>query len=184
MNSLNVELQQAINPTGTQYEYGHTVFRVGDRVMQTLNNYQQEWSKGHEIGSGVYNGDIGVITNVNRQSGEVTVELEDGRITVYTRADLANLVLAYAITVHKSQGCEFDVVVIPVTSGAYMILTRNLLYTAVTRAKKMVMLVGSTENIEKMVKNTYTKKRHTMLRDFLVEMKGKVEEMFGTAEAE
>lgn len=188
MNSLNTSLQEALNPASpgvrSEYEYGQITFREGDRVMQTINNYQQEWVKplvdgGAENGSGVYNGDIGIITTINRQSGEVVVELEDGRVTTYTRTDLANLVLSYAITVHKSQGCEFDVVVIPVTSGAYMILTRNLLYTAVTRAKRMVMLVGSAENLKKMVENTYTKKRFSMLKQFLVEMKEKAEFMFG-----
>ena len=182
MNSLNVALQQAINPADInkgEYEYGQTVFRVGDRVMQTMNNYNQEWSNDDISGTGVYNGDIGKVIDVNRQNGEVVVELEDGRVTTYTRGDLTNLVLAYAITVHKSQGCEFDIVVIPVTSGAYMILTRNLLYTAVTRAKKMVMLVGAHENIEKMVNNTYTKQRFTMLREFLIEMQKKAEDMFG-----
>ena len=181
MNSLNLALQEALNPRDSmkpEYEYGQTVFRLGDRVMQTLNNYNQEWVKGGEAGAGVYNGDIGTIIEVNRASGEVTVALEDGRMTTYTRADLANVVLSYAITVHKSQGCEFDVVVIPVTSGAYMILTRNLLYTAVTRARRIVMLVGSAENIRKMVENTYTKRRHTMLKQFLRDMKDKVEGAF------
>lgn len=185
MNSLNVALQESLNPSETgkaECQYGETVFRTGDRVMQTMNNYNQEWRRGGDTGTGVFNGDIGSVTAVDRQSGEVTVALEDGRETVYTRVDLPNLVLAYAITVHKSQGCEFDVVVIPVTSGAYMILTRNLLYTAVTRAKKMVMLVGSAENVEKMVGNNYTKKRFTMLREFLVEEKKKAEHMYGVDE--
>jgi len=173
MNNLNIVLQDALNPPmleKSEYEYGNIIFRVGDRVMQTVNNYSQEWQRGFENGSGVYNGDIGIITGVNRQNGEVVVTMEDGRTVTYVRSDLNNLVLAYAITVHKSQGSEFDVVIIPVTSGAYMILTRNLLYTAVTRAKKMVVLVGDESNIEKMVRNTYTKKRHTMLAEFLVKM--------------
>jgi exodeoxyribonuclease V alpha subunit len=184
MNSLNVNLQENLNPAESgkgEYVYGETTFRVGDRVMQTVNNYNQEWTRGGtcaDMGAGVFNGDIGTVFAVDRQSGEVSVALEDGRETVYTRADLGNLVLAYAITVHKSQGCEFDVVVIPVTSGAYMILTRNLLYTAVTRAKKMVMLVGSRENLEKMVGNTYTKKRHTALRKFMVEEMNKAKDVF------
>ena len=185
MNSLNLALQETLNPEAggrVQYEYGHTVFRVGDRVMQTLNNYNQEWSKKTESGVGVYNGDIGSIVAINKQNGEVTVEFEDGRTSIYTRTDLANLALSYAITVHKSQGCEFDAVVIPVTSGAYMVLTRNLLYTAVTRAKQLVMLVGSAENLQKMVDNTYTKQRFTMLRELLQEMKGKTEIMFGGGE--
>jgi len=182
MNSLNIALQEKLNPSEAgkaEYEYGQMIFRVGDRVMQTQNNYSQEWSKGTETGAGVFNGDIGVVTDIDRLSGEVEVTLEDGRVTVYTRGDLANIMLAYAITVHKSQGCEFDVAVIPVTSGAYMILTRNLLYTAVTRARKMVMLVGSADNIEKMVKNTYTKQRYTMLKTFLIEMQANVKSMFG-----
>ena len=191
MNSLNLALQESLNPAATdraEYVYGDTTFRVGDRVMQTVNNYSQEWTKpavhvsthkdGEFSGVGVFNGDIGTVTAVSSANGEVRVTLEDGRETVYTRADLAHLVLAYAITVHKSQGCEFDVVVIPVTSGAYMILTRNLLYTAVTRARRLVMLVGSAENVAKMVGNNYTKKRHTMLCEFLVEMKDKAEQMF------
>ena len=177
MNSLNIALQESLNPSDpkgkAEYEYNGTMYRVGDRVMQTHNNYQQEWQRDGSVGEGVFNGDIGSIVSVNRQNGEVVVELEDGRITTYKRGDLSSLVLAYAITVHKSQGCEFDVVIIPVTSGAYMILTRNLLYTAVTRAKKMVVLVGDSANIEKMVRNTYTKKRYTLLREMLSEIKKK-----------
>ena len=177
MNSLNLALQEALNPHEegkSEYEYGQTVFRLGDRVMQTVNNYNQEWTRKSETGTGIFNGDIGFVTAINRQNGEVTVTLEDGRITIYTRVDLANLVLAYAITVHKSQGCEFDAVVIPVVSGAYMVLTRNLLYTAVTRARRMVVLVGSAENIKKMVENTYTQRRHTQLEGFLREESEKI----------
>jgi len=173
-NSLNLALQEALNPPKIgkdEYEYKETTFRIGDRVMQTANNYNQEWTKnvGYiEHGSGVYNGDIGTIASINRYNGEITVAMEDGRVVTYCRADLANLMLSYAITVHKSQGSEFDVVIIPVTSGAYMILTRNLLYTAVTRGKRMVILVGENANIEKMVKNTYMNKRYTMLKDFII----------------
>ena len=184
MNSLNLGLQEALNPGDLKkasLEFGQTTFRTGDRVMQIVNNYNQEWTRDGELGSGLYNGDIGVITAINRQNGEVTVRLEDGRVAIYVRTDLNNLVLSYAITVHKSQGCEFDVVIIPVTSGAYMILTRNLLYTAVTRAKTMVILVGDSANIEKMVNNIYTQKRHTMLEQFLIEMKNRAEDMFGEA---
>ena len=178
MNNLNIVLQDALNPPAPEreeFEHSGIIYRVGDRVMQTVNNYKQEWTRQnpYNMGEGVFNGDIGIVTEVNRQNCEVTVELEDGRVTIYTKGELSNLVLAYAITVHKSQGSEFDVVIIPVTSGAYMILTRNLLYTAVTRAKRMVVLVGDAVNIEKMVTNTYTKKRHTMLADFLVEMRDK-----------
>jgi len=171
MNAMNLSLQESINPPSSdksELEYGQTVFRLCDRVMNVKNNYQQEWRNPNGVlGKGIFNGDIGTITEIRRASGEVVVELEDGRVTTYTRSDLNNLVLSYAITVHKSQGSEFDVAVIPVTSGAYMILTRNLLYTAVTRAKKMVVLVGSASNVEKMVNNTFTKKRHTMLKELI-----------------
>ncbi|MCL2228358.1 MAG: ATP-dependent RecD-like DNA helicase [Firmicutes bacterium] len=181
MTAVNLALQQSINPKEDgkpEYQYGETVYRLGDRVMQTANNYTQEWTKPNDpivtSGEGVFNGDMGVITDVNKQNGEVRVLFEDGRQSVYLRGDLSSLVTSYAITVHKSQGCEFDVVVVPVTSGAYMVLTRNLLYTAVTRAKVMVVLVGSHENIEKMVKNTYTKHRWTMLSYFLKNSEDKV----------
>lgn len=168
--NLNQCLQVALNPPAPnkdEYTYGSTVFRLGDRVMHTVNNYRQEWTKNHETGKGIFNGDIGKIVAINAANGEITVELEDGRVTIYPRTELNALTLSYAITVHKSQGCEFDVVVIPVVAGAYMIMTRNLLYTAVTRAKRLVVLVGKTENIQKMVANTYTKKRNSCLNKYL-----------------
>jgi len=168
--SLNLALQASLNPPAEdrpEYQYGDTIYRLGDRVMQTQNKYDLEWVKDGKAGSGVFNGDIGVITEVVRENGEIRVQFEDGRECVYSRTDLSSLVPSYAITVHKSQGCEFDIVVIPVTSGAYMVLTRNLLYTAVTRAKTLVMLVGSAVNIQKMVENTYTKRRFTMLKQLL-----------------
>lgn len=168
--NLNQCLQVALNPPAPnkdEYAYGSTVFRLGDRVMHTVNNYRQEWTKNHETGKGIFNGDIGKIVAINAANGEITVELEDGRVTIYPRTELNALTLSYAITVHKSQGCEFDVVVIPVVAGAYMIMTRNLLYTAVTRAKRLVVLVGKTENIQKMVANTYTKKRNSCLNKYL-----------------
>ena len=119
-------------------------------------------------GVGVFNGDIGYITTINSQTGEVTVTFEDGRVAIYPRTEIYQLVLSYAITIHKSQGSEFDVVVMPVISGASMILTKNLLYTAITRAKKMVVLVGTKFNIKRMVENNYTIKRYSMLKEFLI----------------
>jgi len=168
--NLNRCLQEVINPfdeNKDEITYGETIFRVGDRVMHTVNNYKQEWVKNHEEGKGIFNGDIGKIIQINKLNKEITVELEDGRVTVYPVSDLSALTLSYAITVHKSQGCEFDAVVIPVVSGAYMIMTRNLLYTAVTRAKRLVILVGKQENIQKMVANTFTKKRNSCLNKYL-----------------
>ena len=168
--NLNKCLQEMINPPDEnkdEFLYGETVFRVGDRVMHTVNNYKQEWVKNHEEGKGIFNGDIGKIIEINKFNKEITVELEDGRVTIYPASELSALTLSYAITVHKSQGCEFDAVVIPVVSGAYMIMTRNLLYTAVTRAKRLVILVGKQENIQKMVNNVFTKKRNSCLNKYL-----------------
>ena len=176
VDNLNKELQKIINPSKSgqsEIVLEHTTFRIGDKVMQIVNNYEQEWEKVNEFnqiekGVGVFNGDIGNIYFINAQTGEVTVDFEDGRRAIYPKTEINQLVLSYAITIHKSQGSEFDVVVIPIISGASMILTRNLLYTAITRAKKMVVLVGSKYNIKRMVENNYTVKRYSMLREFLI----------------
>ena len=170
VNNLNQCLQAIINPPDSdkaELVYGETIFRVGDRVMHTVNNYKQEWIKNNEEGKGVFNGDIGKIIEINKLTSEVTVKLEDGRVTIYPRSELSALTLSYAITVHKSQGCEFDAVVIPIATAAYMIMTRNLLYTAVTRAKRLVVLVGKQENVQRMVNNTYTKTRNSCLNKYL-----------------
>lgn len=176
VDNLNKELQKIINPSKPgqcEIVLEHTTFRVGDKVMQTVNNYEQEWERLDdydriEKGVGVFNGDIGNISKINVQTGEVTVYFEDGREAMYPKTEISQLVLSYAITIHKSQGSEFDIVVIPIISGASMILTRNLLYTAITRAKKMVVLVGSKYNIKRMVENNYTVKRFSMLKEFLI----------------
>ncbi len=176
VDNLNKELQKIINPSKPgqpEIVLEHTTFRVGDKVMQIVNNYEQEWERANEFnqiekGVGVFNGDIGNIYFINAQTGEVTVDFEDGRRAIYPKTEINQLVLSYAITIHKSQGSEFDVVVIPIISGASMILTRNLLYTAITRAKKMVVLVGSKFNIKRMVENNYTVKRYSMLKEFLI----------------
>lgn len=176
VDNLNKELQRVINPSKpgtTEIILESTTYRVGDKVMQTVNNYEQEWQKMDsdgliDKGVGVFNGDIGTISEINPQTGEITVIFEDGRKTVYPRTEIYQLVLSYAITIHKSQGSEFDIVVMPVLAGASMILTKNLLYTAITRAKKMVVLVGTKYNIKRMVENNYTVKRYSMLKEFLI----------------
>lgn len=186
IENLNLELQEKINPK-TRYKnevtVGTVTFREGDKVMQIANNYEVEWKKKVnfilEEGKGVFNGDIGYIHSINSQTGEVMVWFEDGREAVYPRGELSQLSLAYAITIHKSQGCEFDVVIIPVIAGARMIFTRNLIYTAVTRAKKMVVLVGSKVNLRRMINNKYTSKRLTMLSKFLVDSNRKMVELYG-----
>lgn len=186
VESLNQELQEKLNPPSyLKYEIvlGRTVFREGDKVMQTANNYDLCWKKtsdfSTEEGMGIFNGDIGYIHKINRQNGEVTVWFDDGRECTYPRTEIGDLSLAYAITIHKSQGSEFDIVVIPLVAGAPMILTRNLIYTAVTRAKKTVMLVGDKKVLNRMIKNTFVVKRNTMLQNFLVESNDKIQKLFG-----
>lgn len=169
-NNLNIELQKAVNPPKSdkgELTLGDSVFRMGDKVIHTINNYDMEWSKDGDIGSGIYNGDIGYITFADKDG--LSVLFEDGREADYTREDARELLLAYAISVHKAQGSEFDVVLIALSAGAPTILTRNLLYTAVTRAKKMSILVGDPVNLKRMVKNNYTAKRYTMLKDMIEE---------------
>lgn len=150
--------------------------------MQMSNNYDLEWKKhgrfADEIGKGVFNGDIGLIETIDSQTGEVVVQFEDGRVCKYTRLDLSDLSLSYAITIHKSQGSEFDVVIIPAISGPSIILTRNLIYTAVTRAKKMVVIVGEKQYLKRMVSNKYTATRFTNLKRLLKVAEEKINKMF------
>ncbi len=182
VENINRKLQDVLNPTSLDKQeivIGDIIFRLYDRVMQTSNNYERVWTRDRERGSGVFNGDIGTITHIERATREVTITFEDGRVAQYMPNDMSEVVLSYAITIHKSQGSEFDVVIIPVVSGAYMLLTRNLLYTAVTRAKKMVVLVGSKKNIGMMVHNNYTQVRYSMLGRFLKDTKETYDRIFG-----
>ena len=185
IDNLNRLLQSKLNPPATDKQeilVGDTIYRVGDKVMQTANNYNLVWKRMsgfmEEEGEGVYNGDIGYIEDIDFQTNEFTVLFEDGRRVVYPRTDIGQLSLAYAITIHKSQGSEFDVVVIPVIAGPSMILTRNLIYTAVTRAKKMVVLVGEKKNLRRMVANNYTVQRFTLLKDLLIGADEKAKDLF------
>lgn len=170
VENLNKCLQEKINPlTKSKMEIvrDKVIYREKDRVMQITNNYERSWQKDGEFGQGVFNGDIGIITKINIETHTTTVLFEDGRVSDYLMNELNELVLSYAITIHKSQGSEFDVVIMPVITGAPMLLTKNLLYTAVTRAKKMVVLVGSKKAIRIMVSNNYTQVRYSMLKYFL-----------------
>ena len=176
IDNLNKRLQMTINPYFQGLEVGSeaTKFHVGDKIMQTVNNYEQTYVKYEENGmmqegTGVFNGDIGYITKIEPDTHETTIRFDDGKICKYAKTDLYQIVLAYAITIHKRQGSEFDCVVIPLVPGAPIIITRNLLYTAITRAKKAVVLVGSKQILARMIHNNYTQKRYTMLKDFLID---------------
>ncbi len=169
---LNGILQQYLNPKSgdkKEREHGSHIFREGDKVMQTKNNYQLEWeirSKyGFAIdkGLGVFNGDMGIIKEINEYAETMTVEFDEGRMVDYSLKNLDELELAYAITIHKSQGSEYPAVVIPLLNGPQMLMNRNLLYTAVTRAKKCVTLVGDENTFVSMIQNTRQQKRYTGL---------------------
>ena len=174
---LNAMLQAALNPAGgrkPEIHYGDTAFRVGDKVMHVKNNYQLAWKTddGTE-GEGVFNGDVGFITKVDTQDRVVTVRYDDERTVEYDYPQLEELELAYALSVHKSQGSEFPCVVMPVVGGPPRLLTRNLFYTALTRARKLVVLVGREDAIAAMVNNNHIAARYTTLRQRLKEEIGR-----------
>ena len=172
VGQLNEVLQARLNPPSSskrEKQVGDTIYRVGDKVMQIKNNYQLAWErrgrKGivYESGTGVFNGDTGVITSINTFSEELDVLYDDGHYVTYGFKMLDELELAYAITVHKSQGSEYPAVVLPLLSGPSMLMTRNLLYTAVTRAKSCVCIVGSPETFSQMINNERRTMRYTSL---------------------
>ncbi len=167
--SLNSGLQEILNPKNDKKQervFQNRTLREGDKIMQIKNNYDLKWKKNSgEEGYGVYNGDIGHITDV--KSNSITVSYDDGKIVSYESAMLDELELAYAITVHKSQGSEFDTVVIPIFWGTEKLFSRNLLYTAITRAKSMVVLVGQRAALYKMIDNDYTAARFSYLKELL-----------------
>lgn len=166
---MNKMLQRVLNPPKKELSEVKGIlftFRDGDKVMQTKNNYDIVWKKDGENGTGIFNGDIGIIVKVKRGEGTVVIDFE-GRIAEYSLEMLEQLELAYAITVHKSQGSEFTAVIIPLLGGFDKLYYRNLLYTAVTRAKKMLIIVGSKSIVEKMVHNDRRTLRYTCLRHMI-----------------
>ena len=176
---LNKILQEYLNPpdrTKAEQEQNGVLFREGDKVMQVKNNYQLEWEiRGRygipmEKGLGIFNGDMGIIREINKQTERVTVEFDEERMVEYSYSGLEELELAYAVTIHKSQGSEYPAVVIPLLSGPKMLMTRNLLYTAVTRAKQCVTLVGDPYAFSQMEANTVEQKRYTALADRIREL--------------
>ena len=179
VENLNKILQQYINPPAPnkrEKQWGEVIFREDDKVMQIKNDYQMEWKivtkKGLTIkeGSGVFNGDCGIIREINEFAGTVTVEFDEGKIVEYTGATLEELELAYAITIHKSQGSEYPAVIIPLLNAPRPLLNRNLLYTAVTRARKCVTIVGSENSVNEMIQNESEMKRNSGLVDSIIEM--------------
>lgn len=178
VENLNVILQRYLNPPSPdkkEKEAGHTLFREGDKVMQIKNNYQLEWEvRGRydiaaERGLGVFNGDLGIVHQINPYAELLTVEYDEHRFVDYTYKQLEELELAYATTIHKAQGSEYPAVIIPLLGGPRMLMTRNLLYTAVTRAKTCVTLVGSDVTFQAMVDNYQEESRYTTLTERILE---------------
>ena len=179
VEQLNKLLQEQFNPPSPmkqEREAGGIIFRTGDKVMQIKNNYQIGWEIRNRYGipvdkgEGVFNGDMGIIREINSFSETMNVEFDEGRIVEYSFKQLEELDLAYAITIHKSQGSEYPAVVIPVLSGPRMLMTRNLIYTAVTRARKCVCLVGLPEVFQAMVDNATEQKRYSGLKERILEI--------------
>lgn len=176
---LNQILQRYLNPPEdgkSERAVGDRLFRTGDKVMQIRNNYQMEWEiRGRygvviEKGVGVFNGDTGILREINEFAETAEVEFEDGRFAMYSFKQLEELELAYAITIHKSQGSEYPAVILPLLSGPQMLLNRNLLYTAVTRARKCVTVVGNEETFVEMIRNEKQQKRYSALDERIREL--------------
>ena len=172
VQNLNQVLQQTLNPAAPdkrEVQFRQITFREGDKVMQIKNNYNIVWrmfnslGKREDEGLGVYNGDAGVILSIDSHAEQLRVAFDDGKVVDYDFSQLEELELAYAITIHKSQGSEYPVVILPVYSGPPMLMTRNLLYTAVTRAKQLVVLVGLRETVSAMICNDREIDRYTGL---------------------
>jgi exodeoxyribonuclease V alpha subunit len=156
VSNLNQELQALLNPRGEILQRGATTFRVGDKVMQVTNNYERE----------VFNGDIGRIVSINPFNREVTIRFENHPL-VYPFNDLDEIVLAYATSVHKSQGSEYPAVVLPILTQHFVMLQRNLLYTAITRARRLVILVGTKKALSIAIKNDKIQSRYCLLKERL-----------------
>ncbi len=171
VNALNQLLQEAINPGSPmkrELQYRELTLREGDKIIQIKNNYQITWSTpDREEGMGVFNGDIGFVTHIDEEEKSLTVQFDDLRTVDYEYTQLEEIELAYCLSVHKSQGSEFPAVIIPVIGGPRMLLTRNLLYTAVTRARRLVVLVGRQHVVEMMVNNNLEQRRYSLLWHWL-----------------
>lgn len=156
VSNLNLELQKRLNPESRGITHGSRVFRLGDKVMQIVNNYDKE----------VFNGDIGWVKRIDQEMGEIIIDF-DGRLLLYETSELDELVLAYAISVHKSQGSEYPAVILPISTQHYVLLQRNLLYTAITRAKRLMVLIGTQKALAIAIKNNRPQLRYTLLSERL-----------------
>lgn len=177
---INKFLQESLNPKDSskrEIKVGDDMFREGDKVMHIKNNYNLEWEMRtgsgfvYDTGKGIFNGDIGVIEKINEHSQLMEVHFDDGKYVIYNFDQLEELVLAYAATIHKSQGSEYPAVVLPLLSGPELLMNRNILYTAVTRAKSCVCIVGSAETVQRMIKNVREMRRYSGLKDCIKEMR-------------
>ncbi|MBQ6468772.1 MAG: ATP-dependent RecD-like DNA helicase [Lachnospiraceae bacterium] len=176
---LNRILQEYLNPPSPEKEekeYGEFLFRVGDKVMQIKNDYQLEWEIRGKYGipvfrgNGVFNGDLGTVTSIDSYSNTMTVTFDEGRTAEYTAEQMNELELAYAVTIHKSQGSEYPAVLLPLLGGPQLLMTRNLLYTAVTRARKCVVILGRQEVVSSMAGNVTEQIRYTSLKERILEI--------------
>ena len=176
---LNHILQRYLNPPEDgkrEYQSGERLFREGDKVMQIKNNYQITWEVisryGIPIdkGMGIFNGDMGIIREINEAAQSLTVEYDEARRVEYPFVQLDEIELAYAVTIHKSQGSEYPAIILPLLAGPKLLLNRNLLYTAVTRARKCVTILGSSQVVQQMIDNERESKRYTSLDDRIREL--------------
>jgi exodeoxyribonuclease V alpha subunit len=175
VHNINAHLQAALNPPSKDKKecvFGNSLYREGDKVMQIKNNYNIEWRKMvdfgvEEEGIGVFNGDIGTISQIDMKNQNIIIAFDDGAVAEYDTSQLEEIELAYCISIHKSQGSEFAMVLMPILNGPSMFMTRNLLYTAVTRAKKQVVIVGSRESVNFMSSNNNQRQRYTALKHLL-----------------
>ena len=179
VETLNGILQRYLNPPAAdkkEYTAGDVLFREQDKVMQIKNNYQLEWEVVSRYGipidkgSGIFNGDIGTIRQINEYAREIVVEFDEHRRVTYTYGQLDEIELAYAVTIHKSQGSEYPAVIMPLLTGPRMLFNRNLLYTGVTRAKRCVTILGSRKTLREMVENNYQNRRYTGLAERIREL--------------
>ena len=179
VEQLNAALQEALNPpdpSKQELTVGSFILREGDKVMQIKNNYQMEWKVLNSYrmpldeGVGVFNGDMGIVREINSYTERITVEFEEGRRVEYEFKQAEELELAYAVTIHKSQGSEYPAVILPLLGGPRMLMNRNLLYTGVTRAKSCVCIVGSVHTFQEMIANEQEQKRYSGLKDRIKEV--------------